>query len=779
MSVEARPKIIGSAVQRTEDPRLLTGNGRFIDDISLPRMLHVAFCRSDYAHARIVSINSGDAEAMPGVMGVYTAQDLEGDFQPIRATSRMADYYATEIVPLARDKVRYVGEAVVAVVANNRYLAEDAAENVTIDYDPLGNAIDPLANLSEHSTLLHEDAETNILVTRTFHSGDVDVAMDEATVRVQDTFRMHRKTPTAIENRGYVAEYDQGRRTLALHSTTQVSGIVRDALEEILGIPGNRLRVIAPDMGGGFGGKASLYPEEILVCLLARHLMQPVKWLSDRREDLMTTSQAFDEIVEAELAVDGHGKILGLRADCVGDVGAYSIYPWTAAIEPVQVVSFLPGPYRVSNYWARARAVTTTKAPTGAYRGVGRPISALVMERLMDMAAKELGMDPLEIRRRNMIQEEEFPYKSASGIVWDKCGFMECLDAVSEGYDELRAWQAEARAQGRWVGIGIASYAELTGLGSRISAAPGMPVNTGTETAIVRIDSTGAVTAQFGIASHGQGLETTLSQVIAEELGVSVEDVRVIHGDTDGIAHGTGTFASRSTVLAGGAAILSARAVKEQVFKAAAHIFETNPIDLDAVAGQIFVKGTDRRMSYRQLAKALYSEMGRFPKQLREEISLEATRMYDPIFGTTSPASHLAMVEVDRGTYGVSILHYSAADDCGRVINPLIVDGQVHGGVAQGIGVALMEEVVYDASGQILTASLLDYVVPSAVEVPNMSVQHVQLHIPDNLGGFRGMGEGGTIGAPAAIANAIADALGRDINELPVTPERIFRLFQD
>ena len=253
----------------------------------------------------------------------------------------------------------------------------------------------------------------------------------------------------------------------------------------------------------------------------------------------------------------------------------------------------------------------------------------------------------------------------------------------------------------------------------------------------------------------------------------------MIHGDTDGIAHGTGTFASRSTVLAGGAAILSARAVKEQVFKAAAHIFETNPIDLDAVAGQIFVKGTDRRMSYRQLAKALYSEMGRFPKQLREEISLEATRMYDPIFGTTSPASHLAMVEVDRGTYGVSILHYSAADDCGRVINPLIVDGQVHGGVAQGIGVALMEEVVYDASGQILTASLLDYVVPSAVEVPNMSVQHVQLHIPDNLGGIRGMGEGGTIGAPAAIANAIADALGRDINELPVTPERIFRLFQD
>ena len=779
MNVEARPKIIGAAVQRLEDPRLLTGCGRFIDDIPLPRMLHVAFCRSDYGHARIVNIETADAATMLGVVGIYTAQDLADEFKPIRATSRMADYYPTELGVLARGKVRYVGEAVVAVVAESRYLAEDAAERVMIDYDRLGDAVDPLANINDDSPLLHEDAGTNVLVTRTFHRGDVDEAMDGAAVRVRDTFHMHRKTPTAMENRGYVADYDQGRRTLTLHSTTQIPGIIRDALEEMLGIPGNRLRVIVPDLGGGFGGKASLYPEEVLVCLLARRLVRPVKWLSDRREDLMTTSQAFDEIVEAELGLDGQGNILGLRANCIGDVGAYSVYPWTAAIEPVQVVSFLPGPYRVANYWARARAVATSKAPTGAYRGVGRPISALVMERLMDMAAAELGLDPLDIRRRNMIREEEFPYKSASGIVWDKCGFMECLDTVSKDYDELRKVQAEARAQGRWVGIGLASYAELTGLGSRIAVAPGMPVNTGTETAIVRIDSTGAVTAQFGIASLGQGLETTLAQVIAEELGVQVRDVRVIHGDTGGMAHCTGTFASRSTVLAGGAAILSARVVKEQVLKAAAHMFEADPADLDAVAGEIFVMGTDRRMSFRQLARALYSDMDRFPKELREEISLEATRMYDPFFGTTSPASHLTMIEVDRDTYGVSILHYSVADDCGRVINPLIVDGQVHGGVAQGIGAALMEEVVYDESGQIQTASLVDYVVPSAAEVPNMSVQHVEAHLPDNLGGFRGMGEGGTIGAPAAIANAIADAVGRDINVLPMTPERIFRLFHD
>ena len=776
MNVDARPKIIGAAVQRREDPRLLTGQGRFVDDINLPRMLHIAFCRSDHAHARVLEVDVAAAAAMPGVVAIFTGADVLGTFNSIRATSRMADYYATELPVLAHDKVRYVGEAVAAVVAESRYLAEDAAECIAVSYEPLGHAVDVQANAEPGGPLLHEDAGTNVIVSRSFQRGDADGAMADAAVRVGATFRMHRKTPAAMENRGYVADYDPGRRALTLHSTTQVPGIVRDALEEMLEIPGNRLHVMAPDMGGGFGGKASLYPEEALVCLLSRRLGRPVKWLSDRLEDLLTTTQAFDEIVEAELACDEGGHILGLRADCLGDVGAYSVYPWTAAMEPVQVVSFLPGPYRVSNYRARARAVATSKAPTGAYRGVGRPISAFVMERLMDMAAAKLGLDPLEMRRRNMVRADEFPYKSASGIVWDKCGFMECLESVTADYDALRRQQAAARAEGRWVGLGLASYAELTGLGSRIAVAPGMPVNTGTETATIRIDSTGAVTAHFGIASHGQGLETTLAQVIAEELGVRVEDVEVIHGSTQGLAHGTGTFASRSSVLAGGAAIITARAVREQVLKAAAHMFEADAGDLDAAAGEIFVTGTDRSMSFRQLAKALYSEMGRFPKALREQIELQATRMYDPYSSTTSPASHLAMVEVDPETYGVTILHYGVADDCGRVINPLIVDGQVHGGVAQGIGAALMEEVVHDGAGQILTASLMDYVLPTAVEIPSMSVHHVEEFLPDNVSGFRGMGEGGTIGAPAALANAVSDAVGEDINVLPMTPERLYCL---
>ena len=781
MENEARPKIIGARVQRVEDPRFLAGRGRFIDDLNLPGTLHVAFVRSDHAHARITAVDTADAAAMPGVVAVFTAADITNLMRPIRATSRMADYHATELPVLAGDKVRYVGEAVAAVVAANRYLAEDAAERIAVTYQALGTAIDPVANAEPGAPLLHEDAGTNVIVTRTFHRGDVDAAMADAPIRVGDTFRMHRKTPTAMENRGYLADYDQGRRALTLHSTSQIPGIVRDALVEMLDLPGNRLRVVAPDVGGGFGGKGALYPEEILVCILARQLGRPVQWLSDRLEDLMTTNQAFDEIVEAELACDEEGRILGLRAEVIGDVGAYSIYPWTAAIEPVQVVSFLPGPYRVANYFGRVRAVATSKTPTGAYRGVGRPISAFVMERLMDMAAAKLSLDPLEMRRRNMVRADEFPYKSASGIVWDRAGFMECLDGVAQAadYSGLRRQQADARAEGRWVGIGLASYAELTGLGSRISVAPGMPVNTGTESATIRIDSTGAVTACFGIASHGQGLETTLAQVVAEELGSRVEDVEVIHGDSAVVAHGTGTFASRSTILAGGAAIMSARAVREKVIEAASHLLEADSGDLDTANGRVFVKGTDRGLSFRELARAVYSEMGRLPRDVRETIELEATRMYDPYFGTTSPASHLAMVEIDPETYQVTVQRYVVAEDCGRVINPLIVDGQVHGGVAQGIGAALMEEVVHDDSGQILTASLMDYVVPTAAEIPAMTVLHMETELPGNIGGFRGMGEGGTIGAPAALANAITDALaplGLNINELPATPERLFRL---
>jgi carbon-monoxide dehydrogenase large subunit len=779
LEVHMRPKIIGARVKRTEDPRLLTGLGAYVDDRQLQRVLHVAFRRSDHSHARIRAIDCSAARAAPGVVAVFTADDLEGLVKPVVATSRMAGYYATPIFPLARGKVRYVGEAVVATVAESRYQAEDAQELIAIDFEPLPVVIDPEEAARPGAPLLHDEAGTNVLLSREFKRGDVDAVMESAPVRVKGRFRMHRKTAVAIEPRACLAEYEPGREALSLFSATQIPGIVRDALAAALDMPGHRLRVVAPDVGGGFGGKGSLYPEEIFVCAAARRLGRTVKWTSDRMEDLTASSQAFDEIVDAELGLDRDGHAIALRADVIGDVGAYSIYPWTAALEPVQVVSFLPGPYRIQHYRGRVRGVATSKAPTGPYRGVGRPISTFVMERLMDTAAARIGLDPKEIRLRNLVGTAELPYKAASGIVWDKSGFQECLNAAcgAIGYDALRARQAEARAAGRWFGIGIACYAELTGIGSRISVAPGMPINTGTETSVIRIDSTGAVTASFGIASHGQGLETTLAQIVAGHLGARLEDIRIMQGDSSAVAGGTGTYASRSMVLAGGAATLAAQAVREKIFNAASHLLEAAPADLVAEDGKVSVAGTDRSVTFREIARAVYSEMGRLPPDARDELA--ATKTYDPVFGTTTSATHIATLDIDPETYEIRFDRFIVAEDCGRLVNPLIVDGQVRGGVAQGIGAALYEQVVYDDQGQIHTASLVDYLVPSACEIPAMKVIHLESESPTTLGGFRGMGEGGTIGAPAAVANAVTDALsplGIEINELPVTPERLFRL---
>jgi carbon-monoxide dehydrogenase large subunit len=773
----ARPKIIGARIKRTEDPRLLTGLGSYTDDRQVARVLHVAFRRSEHAHARVRAIDCAAACAAPGVVAVFTADDLA--VKPLRATSRMKGYYATPILPLAHGKVRHVGEPIVGIVAKNRYLAEDAAELIAIDFEPLDIPADAMDACREGAALLHDEAGTNVLVAREFKRGDVDAAFAQAPVTVGGRFRMRRHTALAIEPRACLAEYEPGRDALTLHSATQIPGIVRDALAEALDLPGHRLRVVAPDVGGGFGGKGSLYPEEIFVCAAARSLARPVKWTSDRMEDFAATSQAFDEIVDAELALDRDGTMLALRADVVGDVGAYSIYPWTAALEPVQVVSFLPGPYRIEHYRGRVRAVATAKPPTGPYRGVGRPVSTFVMERLVDMAAARLDIDAKEIRLRNLVQPGEFPHKIGSGIVWDRSGFVEGLNAACEriDYDSLRRRQTDARARGKWFGVGIACYAELTGIGSRISVAPGMPINTGTETATIRIDSTGAITAAFGIASHGQGLETTLAQVVAEHLGARVEDIRILQGDSAAVPGGTGTYASRSTVLAGGAARLASETLREKVVNAASHLLEAAPGDLVTADGRITVSGTDRSVTFREVARAVYSEMARLPQEAREELA--ATKTYDPVFGTTTSATHIAAVEIDSETYQVRIDRFVVAEDCGRVINPLIVDGQVHGGVAQGIGAALYEEIVHDAQGQLHTASLVDYLVPSACEIPPMDVVHLETESPTTLGGFRGMGEGGTIGAPAAVANAVADALsplGIEINELPVTPERLFRL---
>ena len=775
-----RPRHVGMPIRRTEDPRLLTGNGEYTADRKPDRALHVAFRRSEQPHARILRINATQALTAPGVVAVFTADDVAEDYKPVIPFSRMPNYYATPITALASKKVRYVGEAVVAVIAEDRYLAEDAVELIDIAYAPLGAVTDPEYAASENAPLLHEEAATNVLIAREFKKGDAAADLAAAHVRVRDRFEMTRKAGLAIEPRSYCAEFESRRDSITLYTSSNIPGIVRDALAESLDLPGSRLRVVAPDVGGSFGSKGSLYPEEILLCVAAKKLRRSLKWTADRLEDISSSSQAFAEIVDAEMGFDANGIAVALEADVIGDVGAYSIYPWTCGLEPVQVVSFLPGPYKIRSYRGAVRGVATNKPPTGPYRGVGRPISTFVVERLMDMGARALGIDPLEIRRRNLVREDEFPYRIASGIIWDKAGFVECLEAAVQAgdYEKLRSQQRAARAQGRYFGIGLASYAELTGIGSRIAVAPGMPINTGSETAKIRIDSTGAITAAFGVASHGQGLETTLAQIIADDLGARFDDIRVVQGDSDAVPMSTGTYASRSAVLGGGAAKHASLILREKMRKVASHLLEAAADDIDVADGRATVTGTDRAVTFRQIAKAVYSDMRTLPVEARQE--LEASYTYDPINGTTACATHLAAVEVDPTTCFVKIHKYVVAEDCGRIINPMIVDGQVHGGVAQGIGAALYEEVIYDVDGQLVSASLADYVIPSAVEIPHMDVVHIE-SCSAVAGGFRGMGEGGTIGAPAAIANAVSDALSPlDINVsiLPVTPERIFGLLE-
>ena len=795
--------MIGTPLPRVEDARLLSGQGRYVADLELPRMLHVAFLRSPHAHARIVAIDTSAARASPGVVACLTGAELGAHARTMRAPSRMRDYRVTDFPALAVGKVRHVGEAVAVVVASDRYAAEDAAELITVEYEPLPVAgdVETALDVSRSAPgspgrderggvwgamsgppmpLIHDEAGTNVILARTFAQGDVEAARRDAAVVVRDRFRFHRHAGVAIENRACVADWQAGDGSLTVWSSTQIPGIARDMLAELLGLPVPRVRVIAADVGGGFGIKTVVYPEEIVIAALARIVGRPVRWIGDRREDLLTSTQAWDETIDAELALDADGRILGLSARVVADLGAYSVYPWTASIEVIQVVSFLPGPYRVAHYRAEALGVATNKAPMGPYRGVGRPVSVFVTETLLDRAARRLGLDPAELRRRNLLAPEDLPYRSASGIVWDSGGFQESLARVCDaaGYGELRAEQERVRAAGRYLGIGLASYVELTGVGSAIPVSPGAEIATGTEGATVRVEPGGGVVAIFGLGCQGQGHETTFAQVVAGELGVAVADVRVLYGDTATGPHSTGTYASRSAVLGGGAAILAARAVREKALRIAAHQLEASPADLEIAAGVVRVRGVPgREIAFGAVATIAYAGAKRLPNGV--EPGLEATKFYDPYFGTASNATHLAVVEIDPATCVARVLRYLVVEDCGRVINPLIASGQTIGGVAQGIGAALLEEVVYDGDGQLLTASLMDYLVPTAGEIPPVEVIHLDRASPPTLGGFKGVGEGGTIGAPAAVANAIADALaplGIDITALPVTGERLFRL---
>ncbi len=769
--------VLGTSVPRKEDARLLTGRGRFVSDLSLPGMLHVAFVRSPLAHGRIRRIDAAAARRSPGVVAVVTGDDPEVAGHALRARSSLRSYVETAQPLLAGERVRFNGEAVAAVVAADRYLAEDAADLVELDCDPLPVVVDAVeACAAGCPAVVHAGAPDNVLLRRTFDAGDVDAALAASHLVVERRFRTNRHAGVPLEGRAGVASWDPGDGTLTLWSGTQIPHLARHGLAELLGLPERRVRVLAPDVGGGFGVKASLYPEDAMLCLLAIRLGRPVKWVEDRLENLLSASHARDHAYTVRAGFDAAGTLLALDADVVCNAGAYSLWPYTAGLEPLMAGGLLAGPYRVENYRCAVRGVATHTAPSGPYRGVARPATVFVMERVLDIAAAGLGVDPVALRRRNLVGPEHLPYTAATRLVHDSRTYGACLDAVVDrlDYAALRERQARLRDQGRALGVGLAVYNELTGMGSAASAGPRMPFRTGHESATVRVDPGGGVTVIAATTSQGQGLETTLAQIAADELGVGYDDVEVRMGDTAAGPSGFGAFASRQGVIGGGAVLLAARAVRDRIVQIAAHLLEANEADLRVASGRVSAVDTpDRFVEVAEVARVAHHEAHRLPEGVAP--GLEETRAYDPVRGTFAAGAQAAVVEVDRSTGEIRLLRHLCVEDAGRAYHPGIVDGQIEGGLAQGLGGVLLEHHVYDPDGRLTTATLMDYLLPTAPDIPALEVGHVD-DPAATVTGARGVGEGSTLGVAAAIANAVADALspwGVETNELPLTPSRI------
>jgi carbon-monoxide dehydrogenase large subunit len=752
-----------------------------VSDMTLPGLLHVAFVRSPFAHARLRGIDAEAARRIPGVVAVLTGDDPEVAAVTIRARSELASYVETAQPVLTWPKVRFAGEAVAAVVAVDRYVAEDGAELVEVDYDPLPVVVDPLSAVEPGCpAVVHDEAPDNVFLRRRFEAGDVDAALAGSALVLERTYRTNRHAGVPLEGRGGVALWDAGERSLTLWSGTQIPHVVRHGVAELLGLPERSVRVVAPDVGGAFGVKAALYPEDIALCLLARRLERPVKWVEDRSEHLLAAHHARHHVYRVKAGFDAGGRITALAADITCNAGAYSPYPFTAGLEPLMAGGLLAGPYKVANYRSDVAGVATNTSPAGAYRGVARPATVFVMERLLDSAASRLGLDPVAIRRANLIGPDDIPYKSATRLVHDSRTYVACLDEVLErvGYGSFRAEQDARRHlgdQGRLVGIGLAVYNELTGLGRAASAGPRMPFRTGHEVVTVRLDPSGGVTVLTGASSQGQGIETTFSQIAAEALGVPYESVEVRLGDTAAGGFGFGAFSSRQGVIGGGAVLRASEAVRDKVLRIAAHLLEAAEADLRIEDGRISTVDAPavRAVTVAEVARVAYLESHRLPPEV--EPGLEATRSYDPVRGTFAAGAQAAVVEVDPGTGAVKILRFVCVEDAGRVYHPQIVEGQVEGAIAQGIGGALYEHHVYDDNGQLLTATLLDYLLPTAMEIPPLELGHIQ--DPSHAAtGARGVGEGGTLGPAAALANAVVDALspfGAELDELPLTPDRI------
>lgn len=761
---------VGQPLRRVEDPRLLVGMAQFLDDLLGEGVLHVAFARSPHAHARISRVDLNACRTAEGVWLALGGADV-ACLGPIRVDIAAPWHRGTTRPLLATERARFAGEAVAMVVAESRYLAEDALELITAEYDPLPAVSTPESALEEGAARLHDDVPGNILIDRDFETGDVDAAFAAADTVVDVELAHGRQLPSPIEGRAVQAVWDAAAEQLTVWSSTQTPYGTKRMLAECLGLRPEQVRVIVPEVGGGFGLKLHVFPEEVLIAHAAMRLGRPVRWVEDRLENMRAGSQSRNGRVRVRAAARADGTLLAMDAEVMFDQGAYGNFPFGSILEPMGAASMIPGPYRLDAYRYRARAVVTNKCPEGAYRGVGMVISTLVHERVMDALASELDMDPAEIRRRNLIAPAEFPYRSAGGHVYDSGQYALALERALTvaDYADLRARQQRLRAQGRYLGIGIACYTEYTGIGSSTFAGRGMHTVSGLESAAISLQADGRVSAAVSLPAIGQGVATTYRQLLAAELGVQVDQIDLVIGDTDRSAEGSGAMASRSASASGGAIRAAAARLVEQLRPLAAELLEVAPADLEWTAGRFHVAGLP------DLALTLTEAATEARLRSKDDLT-SAMDAYDPSAPTFSSATHVVALEVDPETGLVAVDRYVIVEDCGPQINPRIVEGQVHGATAQGISGALLEELVYDADGQLLTGSFLDYLLPAATDIPELLVLHEETPSPHAPGGFKGAGEGGTVGAPAAVWSAIADALAPldvKLTHLPLTPERL------
>jgi carbon-monoxide dehydrogenase large subunit len=776
------PRVFGSGIKRREDPRLLTGTARYTADITLPGMVHAAVLRSPHAHARIRGIDTSRAKSAPGVVAVYTGADVAQTLKPIPCAWLLpnSNLKTPPFPAIATDTVRFVGDAVAVVVADSPHEAYDALDLIDVDYEPLPAVVNPQQAAQEGAPQLHADVPNNIAFHWTVAGGDVDAAFANAEVVVRHRILQQRLIPTAMEPRGAVAQFTPATGELTLWNTTQNPHIVRYIMSVVTGIPEDKLRVIAPEVGGGFGSKIPQIPGDFITVFCSMKLGRPVKWIETRSENYVSTTHGRDHIQEVEVAATRDGRITGLRCKVWAGMGAY-LSTAAPGIPTILHGLMLSGPYTIPALKEDVLGVFTNATPVEAYRGAGRPEATFMLECMMDRLAAEIGLDPVEVRRRNLIPKFDNGHPVVTGLTYDSGDYEGALaKALAHiNYDALREEQRQARERGRLMGIGVSLYVEICGLGpSQVAGAIGFQGGLW-ESAIVRFHPSGKVHVFIGASPHGQGEETTFAQILADELGVDVNDVKVVHGDTDSTPMGWGTYGSRTTAVGGAALAVATRKIKDKARLLAAHLLEAAVEDIEVDRGKFFVKGSPDKFKTIQDIALMANVAWNLPEGM--EAGLEATSFYDPPNFVYPFGAHVAVVEIDPDTGQVELKRYVAVDDCGPQINPMIVEGQVHGGVVQGIGQALWEGAVYDEQGQLLTGSLTDYAIPRADVLPDIEVLNTVTPSPHHPLGVKGIGEAGTIASTCTVYNAVLDALApfkvKNL-DMPLTPERIWRAIQ-